>query len=147
MEEEELFFKRFSEAKQEQIRGLVQYVTLMDLTGKDLVSIGGKLDRLKAQAERKRNMDIANSFDCLPIGKDRGDAINQRFRLKTANGDYRFERTWGGEWTVTSYQTKRITIHAAYVHQHNLPGRVDWDSRIRYALLLDIDNGSLKLNF
>lgn len=147
MEEEELFFKRFSEAKQEQIRGLVQYATLMGLTGKDLVSIGGKLDRLKAQEERKRNMDIVNSFECLYIGKDRGLEINHRFRLKTANGDYRFERTWGDEWTVTSYQTKCTVRHSAYVHQHNLPAKPGWDARIRYALLLDIDRGRLQLNF
>jgi hypothetical protein len=50
-------------------------------------------------------------------------------------------------WAVTSYQTKRMIKHAAYVHQHNLPARPGWDARIRYALLLDIDSGSLKLNF
>jgi hypothetical protein len=49
--EEELLFKRFPADKQEQVRQLVAYAQLMGLDGKDLVSIGGKLDHIKASAE------------------------------------------------------------------------------------------------
>ena len=38
-------FKRFSEDKQEQIRQFVSYAQMMGLTGKDIRSIGDKLDR------------------------------------------------------------------------------------------------------
>ena len=46
-DEKELIFRRFPEDKQEQIRQLVAYTTLMGLSGTDLVSIGGKLNRIE----------------------------------------------------------------------------------------------------
>lgn len=154
MEDEELIFKRFPEEKQEQVRGLVQYATLMGLSGKDLVSIGGKLDRLRGQQERKRNMDIINSFKCLLIGEDRkapksyqDGRLDIRFKLETANGVYRFDRSWGDEWTVTSYQTKYQRSHNVAVYDYDIPTKKSWETRIRYALLLDIDCGRLQLNF
>lgn len=44
---DELKFRRFSEDKQEQVRQLVAYTTLMGLSGKDLISIGTKLERIR----------------------------------------------------------------------------------------------------
>jgi hypothetical protein len=66
MEDEiDIEFKRFSKEKQEQIRQLVAYTTLMGLTGKDLVSIGGKLERMKEAEERKRRLAIVRTYPVI----------------------------------------------------------------------------------
>jgi hypothetical protein len=72
-EEVLLSFKRFSAEKQDQVRALVNYATLMGLDGKDLVSIGGKLDRIKQKRERDRLRIVADELikSCAPIGNDK----------------------------------------------------------------------------
>ena len=142
----ELEFKRFSQDKQEQIKQFVAYAQMMGLTGKDLVSIGGKLDRLKAAAECQRNKEIVKSFECLPIGSDSNDrhSLNNRFKLKTANGHYKFEAYYGG-FQITSYATK-----AKYNYDplhHELGRNRDWNTYRRHCVLLDIASGQLSLNF
>ena len=52
----EINFKRFPREKQEQIRQLVNYATLMGLDGKDLISIGSKLERIKSNATNSAKM-------------------------------------------------------------------------------------------
>ena len=69
--EDELIFKRFPEEKQEQVKQLVAYARLMGLDGKDLVSIGGKLDRTRTAEEWRRNKQLVeSSFQFLYVGKD-----------------------------------------------------------------------------
>ena len=150
--EEELFFKRFSKEKQDQVRGLVEYATLMGLTGKDLVSIGGKLDRIKQAQERRRNMEIISSFTCHLIGSDskepkhtHDNRLNERFKLKHVNGDYNFVRGYDS-WNVRSLKTGVELHHKTDGWQYEL-GRVDWSKRLRYAILLDIANGKFALGF
>jgi hypothetical protein len=145
MDEEELVFKRFPADKQEQVRQLVGYATLMGLSGKDLVSIGGKLDRIKAARERASNMEIINSFNCLPIGADSKRSSDDRFKLKTSNGNYNFENHYG-RWKVTSLKTKATKVHQIDSYDYELP-RLSWDRRSRYVVLLDISQGKLVLNF
>ena len=66
-DEEELIFTRFPAEKQEQVRQLVGFATLMGLSGKDLVSIGGKLDRIKQAKEREHLRSILRDMDLKPI--------------------------------------------------------------------------------
>lgn len=148
--EDELVFKRFPAEKQDQVRGLVNYATLMGLTGKDLVSIGGKLDRLKVAMERKSNMNIIAGYECLPIGQDRNSRnkdshMDERFRLKTAKGSYKFESDYSG-WKITSSTAvvKKFKSPDEYAYQL---GNVSWRRRSRYSLLLDISAGKLVLDF
>lgn len=150
--EEELFFKRFSKEKQDQVRGLVEYATLMGLTGKDLVSIGGKLDRLKAAGERRRNIEIVQSFDCRLIGIDakspkhvHENRLNERFKLKHVGGDYNFTYDYN-YWIVRSLATGAQQRHKVDAWDYEL-GRLDWGKRSRYAMLLDIANGKFALGF
>lgn len=150
MEDDLLFFKRFSKEKQDQVRGLVEYATLMGLTGKDLVSIGGKLDRIKQSQERRRNKDIIDSFECLPIGTDarnrnRDASLDSRFKLKTATGAYNFESGYS-TWRVTSMTTKVTKTFHVNTYNYEL-GQVSWDRRSRYELLLGIADGTHQLNF
>lgn len=155
LEEEQIFFKRFPAEKQEQVRGLVQYATLMGLSGKDLISIGGKLDRLKETAARTRNVELAESFNCLPIGIDAkltGNrltyALNGRFKLKYPHGAYNFVYD-GPDWKITSLKTKVTKSHRCsyYSDDYALPKSFNWDKRRRYCMLLDVYHGKVNCNF
>lgn len=145
--EEELFFKRFSKEKQEQVRQLVAYAQLMGLDGKDLVSIGGKLDRIKSSAEARRNKSLVeSSFIFLNVGSDRGDyALNNRWRIKTIGGSYTFESGSWGEYRVKSNKTGKVVMHRAG-EEYSL-GTGDYYKRRRYAMMLDVANGVFPLNF
>lgn len=150
MDEEELVFKRFPADKQDQVRQLVGYAMLMGLSGKDLVSIGGKLDRLKLAREKKANMEIIKSFDCLLIGQDKNrhrkeEALDERFRLKTTSGSYSFENHYNG-FKITSHNTKATVQHKVDGYDYAL-GTVSWRRRARYGMLLDISHGKIVLNF
>lgn len=142
IDEETLFFKRFPKEKQDQIRGLVNYATLMGVTGKDLVSIGGKLDRLKASQEIKRNKEILKSFTCLTIGND--GSISARFKLEGRDGFYKFEEHYS-RYHVTSYKTKVTKMHDP--NYYDLGRNMSWNDRRRAYMLLDIANGVFNLNF
>jgi hypothetical protein len=61
-DQDEIIFRRFPAEKQEQVRQLIGWTKLMGLSGDDLVSIGGKLNRLSAQQELSRNKEIAQSM-------------------------------------------------------------------------------------
>ena len=146
----EITFKRFPESKQEQIRQFVAYAQMCGLSGKDIRSIGDKLDRERKTEERRANMEIVQGFECLNIGDDakRHDKkyhLNQRFKLKTATGTYNFVYDWYG-FTVTSLKTKKTVRHKTNTGDYELPVR-NYDEVARYATLLDIAFGKLKLNF
>ena len=147
MEEAELLFKRFPVEKQEQVRQLVAYAQLMGLDGKDLVSIGGKLDRIKAAAEYKRNKSLVeSSFEFLPVGRDKGDHyLNSRWRIKTAGGSYTFTAQGWDMYRVKSNKTGGIVNHRV-TNDYSL-GTGDYYKRRRYAVMLDVCNGLLPLNF
>ena len=146
----EITFKRFPENKQEQIRQFVSYAQMCGLTGKDIRSIGDKLDRERKAEERKANMVIVNGFECLNIGEDaklsdRKYRLNDRFKLKTATGTYNFKYDYYG-YRVTNQLTKKTIAHKTDVWAYELPTR-NYDEITRYATLLDIAFGKLKLNF
>lgn len=145
--EEELLFKRFPAEKQEQVRQLVAYAQLMGLDGKDLVSIGGKLDRIKATAEWRRNRElIESSFTFLNVGRDHGEySLNNRWRIKTAGGSYTFEARGWDVYRVRSNKTGVVRDHRV-TNEYSL-GSGDYYKRRRYAVMLDVCNGLLPLNF
>lgn len=149
----EITFKRFSKDKQEQIRQFVAYAQMCGLSGKDIRSIGDKLDR-EAKAEEKRlNMEIVGGYECLPIGEDKKhqrhknyyqSILSNRFKLKTARGAYNFTRQWSS-WDVKSMSTGVVKRY--YPGEDYSLGSIDWAHYMRYAVLLDINCGKLKLDF
>ena len=148
--EEELFFKRFPAEKQDQVRALVNYATLMGLNGKDLVSIGGKLDRIKESQDRARRIAIVKGYEVLPIGKDakassqtQKDRIDQRFKLVTTNGTFHFENNYGN-FRIKSVNTNKVLTHQP---QYRSWGRIPWRTRERYDMLIDIHEGLVHLTF
>ena len=139
---------RFSDDKQDQIEQLIEYAQLLGLTGRDLVAIGGKIDRLQAKQRKAANMVIIKGFECLPIGKDTNTAWNldKRFKLKTSTGTYNFETGGWDSWTVTNLKTKVKKGYNVDPYEYDLPN-TNWSTRQRYTMLLDIANGKFSLNF
>jgi hypothetical protein len=97
MEDEiQLEFRRFSAEKQEQVRQLVAYTQLMGLTGADLVSIGGKLERMRKRRELESNLAIGLSYKCVPVGQSKKlQELNKNSKWYWTDGNgtkWRFER-------------------------------------------------------
>jgi hypothetical protein len=137
---------RFDKSKQDQIEQLIEYAQLLGLSGRDLVAIGGKLDREQAKIRKHANMEIVRGFDCITIGADTKYELDKRFKLKTVSGAYNFEDDGWSRWEITSLKTKVKRSWRVDSYEYDLP-KTDYRTRQRYALLLDIANGRLQLNF
>ena len=157
---DDIFLKRFSRDKQEQIRQFVSYAQMMGLSGKDIRSIGDKIDRIGRAELRKQNLDIVAGYECLPIGRDgegwakmsnaeRQRTLDSRFKLKTARGAYNFYLGYD-DWDITSLKTKaNKRYHVKYFDYELCSSNysMSWARQSRYALLLDINSGKLLLDF
>lgn len=148
-------FKRFSKDKQEQVRQFVAYAQMMGLTGKDIRSIGDKLDRMRLSEERKQNLEIVKGYNCLPIGNDRmvkpgkylEERLDYRFKLKAAQGAYNFVIDYN-QVAVTNVKTKvKVTFPTAGAWDYELGNNLAYSRRIRYGILLLINAGQIQLNF
>lgn len=147
--EEALFFRRFPAEKQDQVRALVNYATLMGLNGKDLVSIGGKLDRLKAAHEKKAMLAVLEEMmeRCKPIGKD-------TLKWKTIRDPNRFTYVDGAgrKWKFedVGYYGARITSDTGVTQKMRLTDYYDIGRNSRYYMkqvLMNIHYGKFQLNF
>ncbi len=134
--------KRFDPAKHEQLIGLLQWCELMGLTGKDLISLGGHIDRLQVKQEKTKNAKIVESYDILPVGTDR--TTENRFSIKTINGRYKFEHNFYHTVFVTSYTTKAKKHFSLPFYE--LPA-IRRDKRWVYQTLLAVQDGTIQLNF
>lgn len=137
---------RFPAEKHEQIEQLIVYAQLMGLTGRDLVAIGGKLDRDERRDLVQSNMQLVNTFNCLPIGYDSSHNVDARFKLKTGRGAYNFYVIGWNSWLVTSLKTKVKQTFSVDPYTYALP-RTDFRTKCRYAILLDIAQGKIVLDF
>lgn len=137
---------RFSKDKQEQLEQFVAYAQLMGLSGRDLVAIGGKIDREQAKQRKLANMEIVRSFECLPIGADTFHDLDQRFKLKTLHGAYNFADDGWNRWEVVSLKTKVKQVRYVDPYDYDLP-KTNYRTRSRYAMLLEIAAGKFTLNF
>lgn len=137
---------RFSEDKQEQLEQFVAYAQLMGLSGRDLVAIGGKIDREEKKVRKDANMEIVRGFECLPIGADNKYDLDDRFKLKTVGGAYNFNSDGWNRWEIVSLKTKAKRSYYADPYDYELP-KTDYRTRSRYAMLLEIAVGRFKLDF
>ena len=146
MEEEVLLeFTRFPEEKQDQIRQLVSYCTLMGLTGKDLVSIGGKLDRIKRRKELESNLAIGLSYDCIPVGKSKTERTkneNRKWYYTSPGGiKYRFDRDGSYFLTIRNCNTnkqKQVYFDFLVAGPNN---------NYRANVMANVHHGVIQLNF
>jgi hypothetical protein len=135
--------KRFDKAKHEQLQGLLEWCQLMGLTGKDLVSLGGHIDRSQAAAEAKRNRSLADTIKFDVVGSD--TEMSSRWSFKTAEGvRYTFENASWKRVNVTSNKTK---VRKVFHMEHYDLGRISWTRRDRLQCALNIINGNIVLNF
>ena len=138
--------KRFDKAKHEQLEGLLQWCQLMGLSGRDLVSLGGHIDRLQVRSEIEQNRRIVESIHLDKVGKD--IRPEERWTIKTASGRYLFELEYGDYRDavyVTSYKTKLKKKFRLYTH-YNL-GKMHWRKRKKYEVLLEYHHGRILLDF
>lgn len=138
--------KRFDPAKHEQLEGLLQWCKLMGLTGKDLVSLGGHIDRLQSREEVESNLSIVRGIQLYTVGGD--PKPDNRCMIKTAKGKYRIEADghfYCSLVTVFSYATKVKQSHR--IKNHYELGKVNWRKRAIYSALLDWHHGHLVLDF
>ena len=98
--------KRFDKAKHEQLEGLLQWCQLMGLTGKDLVSLGGHIDRFHRAEEAKKNRELAETIKFDPVGKN-DMAMHSKWSYKGSDGTrYTFEDNSWQSVQVTNNKTK-----------------------------------------
>lgn len=144
----ELEFSRFPKEKQDQIRGLVSYTTMMGLTGKDLISIGGKLDRLKVKNEILKNRKVIDNMvaekTIVAVGKDKD--MTRRWAYVTATARYYFtDVTWRGV-TITNARTNKTQFVRIPNHYNFGRYRVG-NNRDLPNVMLCVHNGEIVLNF
>ena len=148
------FLARFPESKHEQIKQLMGYIQLCGVTGRDLVSIGGYIDRERKKETARSNLARIADLDIRLIGTDKKNNTRQewwhrRWRVVTANGNkYDFtDDTWNN-YRVYSHATKiskSITASNHYVG--------GWPSTWRYnkiqahEIMMDVADGRFLLNF
>lgn len=134
--------KRFDPSKHQQLEEFIAWVRMMGLTGRDLVSLGGQMDRMQQREEVTSNRAIVEGMQLDRVGSDR--SIEERWTVKTVNGRYRFDVDYSAV-QITSYQTKkRMTWHC---HRNYELGKMHWRKRVKYEVMLDWHHGKLVLDF
>jgi hypothetical protein len=134
--------KRFDKDKHDQLQGLLEWCQLMGLSGKDLVSLGGHIDRAQKTAEAKSNRELAKSIVFDPVGADK--TMSNKWSFKTVNGRYTFEDSSWQRVYVTSNKTK---VRKGFNLEWYEVGRVSWRDRNRLQCALNIVNGKIVLDF
>lgn len=137
--------KRFDSAKHEQLEQLIAWCQLLGLEGKDLVSLGGHLDRVKKREESTANRQVVNNMGCMPIGK-KDDSMQSRWKYKTMDAVYHFD-TLGRHGSVEVLNTAtNVKKHLPY-HMGWEVGTMAWRTRTRYYVMLGVHAGEILLNF
>lgn len=142
------FLKRFPEEKHEQIKQLMNYIQLRGVAGKDLVSIGGYIDRHRRSEQARIWIERVKSYDVKPVGKDSQYDITRRFKLKTAdNKTYTFTNNgYGGfDWVIVSNSTNVRKMHSPECR--DWPAHIKWSKAHYYNIVLDVSDGIFKLDF
>lgn len=134
--------KRFDKNKHDQLEQLIVWCQMMGLEGKDLVSIGGHLDRAKKSAEAKQNRTLAATVQFDVVGKDTD--MSGRWSHKNLNGRYTFEESSWQRVTVSSNKTK---VRKIFQLEYYEIGRVSWRDRNRLQSALNMINGRIVLDF
>jgi hypothetical protein len=134
--------KRFDPNKHQQLEEFIAWVRMMGLTGRDLISLGGQMDRMDVRDQALQNRAIVEGMQLDPVGSDR--SVNDRWTIKTINGRYRFDVDYHSVY-ITSYKTKKR--HVWHCSNDYELGKMHWRKRTKYEVMLDWHHGKLLLNF
>ncbi len=142
--EQDLTFRRFSPEKQDQIRQLVAYTTLLGLTGNDLISIGGRLERLTRSREVRQNRELAQEhYDRLIEVWQNSRSYGKKFIYNTfGDTKYTIETDhWLGVNLTNnkSGKSKRQTMKS-YMTGTGFKG-------LKYLVAINIHHGHVDVNF
>ena len=147
------FLARFPESKHEQIKQLMGYIQLCGVTGRDLVSIGGYIDRERKKETSKNNLARIADLDIQLIGADKKSARRewwqQRWRVVTANGEkYDFVDDSWHHYRVYSHNTKASRSASPSNHYaHDWPNTWRWNKISAHEMMMDVVDGRFPLNF
>lgn len=138
-DQDEVIFRRFPDEKQEQVRQLVSWSRLLGLTGRDLVSIGGKLDRYEKQQELRRNKEIAKSMWHRVTMSYHG-----RFQYTDPESGraWLIEARWDSGWMQITVSRGTKTVKAKLRDYHCGTSADAWIRQV----LVNIHYGDLKLD-
>lgn len=134
--------KRFDKDKHEQLEGLLQWCQLMGLTGKDLVSLGGHIDRAQKAEDTKKNRTLASTIKFDPVGADK--EMHNKWSYKTINGRYTFE---GSSWNRVYVTSNKTKVRKSFNMEYYEIGRQSWRTRDRLTCALNIIHGNIVLDF
>ena len=134
--------KRFDKEKHDQLEQLIAWSQMMGLSGRDLVSLGGHIDRAQQAAESKSNRALAETIKFDPVGAD--TSMSNKWSYNTPNGRYTFQDTSWGRVAVVSNKTK---VRKIFNIEHYQIGRLSWQNRDRMQCALNIINGRIVLDF
>jgi len=147
------FLARFPDSKHEQIKQLMGYIQLCGVTGKDLVSIGGYIDRERKKETTKSNLARIADTDIQLIGADkksvRREWWHQRWRVVTASGEkYDFMDDAWHQYRVYSHSTKvSKTISPTNHYSGDWPNTWRWHKICAHEMMMDVIDGRFPLNF
>lgn len=137
------FMSRFGADRGPQIEQLISYITLLGFTGKDLVAIGGKMERQKEKNIALHNEEIVKQFKFELIGQDRDVNHRGRFKIKNPYGTYHVQcqSFWHGEVKNTKTRVKKnyFVNYCPTVGKGYIP-------EVKQAILA-IANGVITLDF
>ena len=142
--EQDLTFRRFSPDKQDQIRQLVSYTTLLGLTGKDLISIGGRLERIEKTRVMRSNKAIAAPYmEQIEEMWSGGRNYSRRFIYRLESGkEYQIETDHWLSIKITNLATKK---EKKMTMQHY---EVGFSQRSKmYTIALNVHDGHIKFDF
>ena len=137
------FMSRFEAGKGPQIEQLISYVTLLGLSGTDLIAVGGKIEREKVRQERIHNDEIIKTFKIEKIGNDIDIDYSGRFKIRTLTGNYNIESIGWGSCVAVNTKTK---ARMGYHFNERPVSAKGYDWKIKQAILA-IAYGDIKLGF
>lgn len=142
--EQDLTFRRFSPEKQDQIRQLVSYTTLLGLTGNDLISIGSRLERIVKSRAMKQNRELAEEHYS---------------RLVEV---WQNSRNYGKKFIYTSLSDSKYVIESDYWHGISITNNNTGKNKkqtmqsyetgsgqkgLKYLIAINIHHGHIDVNF
>lgn len=143
------FLKRFPKEKHDQIRQVMSYIEMCGLTGKDLVSIGGWIDRTRKTEEAQVALQRIADLDPRPIGNDaklpKWTWWHERWYVDRPQGRYHFHEDGWYSWRITNTRTKVTQTYHATVR--DWPANWSWTRRSAHDIMLDIADGKITLNW
>lgn len=141
--EKDLTFRRFNVEKQDQIRQLVSYTTLLGLDGNDLISIGGRLNRISKTREIQKNRTLAQEQFVRLKEVWNGHHTNRRYVYATDSGvKYQIEIDHWLKVLISNLQNnkKKSIIIEPYEVGTGSKGK-------KYLIALNIYHGRIKIDF